>query len=226
MYASVYNPLLVVHITAGIISLVLFWLPITTKKGRSLHRRIGLLYVYTMSIVVVSAFILSGLRIASGSYVTGLALFFLTVITLLPLSSGVQVLKAKKPTKRYRHFRLAMGAFTLAVGLVLFIGWPLLNSNLLLVFGLLGILAGGSDIRRFRREKGSGKTWLREHYEGMLFSGGAAYTAFFAFGGNMLLSDVFTGWWAILPWILPSLLTFALLPLVHRRYKQTKAAVS
>ena len=56
----------------------------------------------------------------------------------------------------------------------------------------------------------------------MLFSGAAAYTAFFVIGGENLLGGFLTGWWTLAPWVLPTLLTVALLPLVHRRFKQQK----
>ena len=222
MNLTLHNALLYLHIAAGFVSLVLFWLPIATAKGKAMHRKIGTLYVYTMSIVVASAFALSIWRISSGGYQAGLALLFLSMITLLPLVSGIQILKAKKPSASYRRLRVALAVANLIVGAVLLAGWYILSSNLLLVFGLLGVAAGLADIRRFGKETGSGKSWLREHYEGMLFSGAAAYTAFFAFGGSTLLSSILVGWWAILPWILPTLLTFALLPLVHKHYKQTK----
>lgn len=221
MNLTLHNALLYLHITAGFVSLILFWLPIATAKGKAMHCKIGKLYVYTMSIVVTSAFVLSIWRISTGGYQAGLALLFLSMITLLPLVSGIQILKAKKPSESYRRLRLVLAVGNLIIGVVLLVGWYTLSSILLLVFGILGVAAGIADIRRFGREMGSGKSWLREHYEGMLFSGAAAYTAFFAFGGNTLFSSILVGWWAILPWILPTLLTFALLPLVHKHYKQT-----
>ena len=217
-----YVPLLYLHILAGSLSLVLFWIPILTKKGRLNHKRIGKLYVISMSVVVGSAFVLSLMQIIAGSLVEGLALLFLSMITLIPLVSGVQVLRAKRPSPGYRRLRLVLAAALLLVSTALLIAYWQLGSIILLVFALLGLLGGGGDIRRFVRTEGSGKTWLREHYEAMLFSGAAAYTAFFAFGGRALLSDVLTGWWGILPWILPTLLTIALLPLVHRQFHQAK----
>ena len=67
MLSLLRDALLPLHIAAGGVSLILFWLPILTKKGRTAHRRIGLVYVYAMSVVVVSAFILSGIYILSGA---------------------------------------------------------------------------------------------------------------------------------------------------------------
>ena len=116
--------------------------------------------------------------------------------------------------------RLGLAGLLLVTGVALMIGWQLLSSSLLMAFGIIGIVAGVADIRRFMHPLDSGPNWLREHYEGMLFSGGAAYTAFFAFGGSTWLSDYINGWWTLVPWLLPTLLTIALMPLVHRRFKQ------
>ncbi|MEM8488198.1 MAG: hypothetical protein AAF564_21790 [Bacteroidota bacterium] len=219
---SISQIILATHITAGVISLVLFWAPLLTTKGRTLHIRFGRAYTYTMYIVVISALILSVVRFSIGGYQAGLALFFLGILTAIPLLSGIQVLKAKKSNTAFRKLQLALAITLLITSLGMFAGWWYLNSGLLLGFGFLGLFAGGADVRQFLR---STKTnWLREHYQGMLFSGAAAYTAFFAFGGNTLLSHVLTGWLAIIPWLLPTLLTMALMPLVHKRFKQVKRA--
>ncbi len=222
MLSLLRDALLPLHIAAGGLSLILFWLPILTKKGRTAHRRIGLVYVYAMSVVVVSAFILSSIYILSGDAADGLAFLFLSVLTMVPLMSGVQVLKAKRPTQGYRRLRLGLAGLLFAVSVVVLVGWQLSDSDVLLFFGIIGLLGSGSDFRQFVRVGGSGKTWLREHYEAMLFSGGAAYTAFFVIGGRTVLAGILTGWWSVVPWVLPTLLTVALLPLVHRRFKQQK----
>jgi len=220
MFSFLLEALLALHVAAGVLSLVLFWLPIITKKGRTAHRRIGLVYVYAMSVVIASALILSSIHLLSGDTVGGLAFLFLSVLTMVPLVSGVQVLKAKRPTPGYRRLRMVLAGVLFAVSVVLLVGWQVRDSGLLLGFGIIGLLGSGNDFRQFVRVGGSGKTWLREHYEAMLFSGAAAYTAFFVIGGQNLL--LLTGWWTLAPWVLPTLLTVALLPLVHRRFKQQK----
>ncbi len=221
---SPFQIILTVHITAGTISLFLFWAPVVTRKGQKLHNLFGRAYSYAMYTVVTSALILSVMRFSMGGYQAGMALFFLAVLTAVPLLSGVQVLNAKKSRTRYNKLRLALAVTLLLTSTAMFAGWWMLDSGLLLGFGILGLFAGSMDVKRFTRKEGSGKNWLREHYEAMLFSGAAAYTAFFAFGGNTLLSHVLTGWLAIIPWVLPTLLTMALMPLVHKRFKQTKVS--
>ena len=222
MSFSVSQVLLSLHIAAGVISLFLFWIPLITKKGKNAHRQMGKIYVYCMYTVVATAYVLSVIRLSTGNIEQGAALFFLAALTTQPLLSGVQVLKVKKPKPWYRILRLSLGGLLLTTGVALMIGWQLLDSGLLLAFGLIGMVAGASDIRRFMKPTSAGPNWLREHYEGMLFSGGAAYTAFLAFGGSTWLSDYITGWWTLVPWLLPTLLTMALIPLVHKRCKQNR----
>lgn len=118
-----------------------------------------------------------------------------------------------------------MASALLLTTVALFAGWRILDSGLLLGFGIIGILGSVGDFKRFIPASGSSTKWLREHYEGMFFSGAAAYTAFFAFGGRTVLGDLLTGWWTLIPWVLPTLLTMALLPLVHRRFKQANAGI-
>lgn len=222
MPTTISTALLTLHIAAGVTSLVLFWVPIVTKKGRSLHTKFGVAYVYAMYVVLATSLTLSMIRFSAGSYVASLALLFLSVLTAVPLLSGIQILKTKKPSPQYRKLRLILASLLFATTIVLVAGWQMLNSGLLLGFAIIGLLSSLGDFWRFSQTTGSGKTWLREHYEGMLFSGGAAYTAFFAFGGRTILGDILTGWWTLVPWLLPTFLTIALLPLVHRRFKQAR----
>jgi hypothetical protein len=59
--ASLFQSLRWVHITAGSIALILFWIPAITRKGGRTHTRVGWFYVACMSVVVVTAFAMSGL---------------------------------------------------------------------------------------------------------------------------------------------------------------------
>src|SRR5260370_11604108 len=59
--ASLFQSLRWVHITAGSIALILFWIPAIARKGGRTHIRAGWVYVVCMSVVVVTAFVMSGL---------------------------------------------------------------------------------------------------------------------------------------------------------------------
>ncbi len=59
--ASLFQSLRWVHIAAGSIALILFWIPAVAPKGGRTHIRAGWVYVVCMSVVVVTAFVMSGL---------------------------------------------------------------------------------------------------------------------------------------------------------------------
>ena len=54
-----YNSLLFVHVLIGAASLVLFWVPVATRKGSLWHRRAGRWYANAMYAVSISAFVMS-----------------------------------------------------------------------------------------------------------------------------------------------------------------------
>ena len=59
--ASLFQSLRWAHIAAGSIALILFWIPAIAPKGSRTHIRAGWFYVVCMSVVVVTAFAMSGL---------------------------------------------------------------------------------------------------------------------------------------------------------------------
>jgi hypothetical protein len=58
---------------------------------------------------------------------------------------------------------------------------------------------------------------MREHYAAMLISGGAAYTAFLAFGSRQFF-DLNEYGLNVLPWILPTIVVFIVVYLYNKRY--------
>ena len=90
--------LLATHVIAGMISLIIFWIPIFVKKGGNLHRSVGKVYVYLMWYVVISAFLLSVENFIEGSYIAAAFLGFLTLATGQPLWSAIAILNNKEST--------------------------------------------------------------------------------------------------------------------------------
>ncbi len=206
--------LLTSHIIAGSISLIIFWLPIFTKKGGNWHRKIGMLYVYLMWYVVLTAFVLSIENFFQGAYVIAAFLGFLTLATGQPLWSAISILKNKKglsPT--YRKIDIVFNAtiFLSAIGLLIWglMLWGTQASVLMIFFSFLGLGNGKDLLKNFRQSEE--KDWLKEHYSGMIVSAIAGYTAFFAFGGRHYFSHVLTDYWQIVPWIAPTIVGVAII---------------
>ena len=214
--------LLSTHVTAGCISLILFWLPIIVKKGSLIHIKIGKAYIYSMWIVVFSAIILCFINLYNGLIIMGLFLGFLALITSKPLWNGIAVFKLKKGiTENYRNKLLVFQTITVAYSLFLISYGIYLGGEgvaiLMFFFGTLGILDLPQLIKSIKTpiEKAN---LMKEHIGGMCISGIAAYTAFLSFGARDYLSTVFNGPFAVLPWVLPTIIGLIGIKIASKKY--------
>lgn len=223
---QLFKILLVFHITVGSLSLIVFWIPVFVKKGGDLHVKVGKVYVWLMWCVVISAIFMSAINLLNGHYIVGAFLGFLSVITAHPLWYAISILKYKKEVpSQVVLINQLLNLFLITAGAGLFI-WSLLlkvegEAILLMVFGLIGIFTAGP--RLLRKEKSD--TWMANHIEGMLGTGIAAYTAFFAFGGSRLLGHVFTEQLIIIPWILPTIIGVYGIKYYKRKFCRVKTSL-
>ena len=219
---KVSTALLFLHITCGSISLITFWIPVFTKKGNKLHRKVGLVYVYMMAIVVVTAAILSIENAIQGDINTALFLGFLSVLSGNPLWQGVAILKNKKTySKSFLQIKAGFAILLFVFGVFLVSYGLFIETEgiriLMFFFGFFG-LTSIRDIIKLLKSTPENLNWYQEHYKGMIVSGIAAYTAFLAFGGRQFMGDILPGMWQILPWIAPTLIGVAAMRLMDRYY--------
>lgn len=208
--------LLYSHIFVGSISLILFWIPVFVKKGGNTHIKVGWAYTYTMWYVLITAAMLSVINFLQGHIIVAAFLGFLALFTGYPLWYGICILKYKKniPLKVLRIRKiLNILIFTGGIGLIL---WAIIlklqgMAVLLLIFGIIGVSGSTSVVISSSRAK---KSWLSEHIEGMVGTGIAAYTAFFAFGASRMFASIFDGPLIAIPWVLPTVIgTFIIIRL-------------
>ena len=226
--------LLVIHVVCGFASLILFWIPMAVKKGASVHRKVGLWYVYTMSVVALSALILSIENLLTDRITLGLFLGFLSLLTARPLWLAIECLNCKQGlTSRYKviHFSTSVVLAISGLGLLMF---GLSSSNnlatVMIVFGILGLTAI-SDVITMLRVKYSvqSKQWLKDHIANMLVGGIAAHTAFLVFGGQSMLPSFQNQLFAILLWTAPSVIGLIAIRWAKHKYTskpKTKKAIA
>ncbi len=211
-----------IHVCSGFTSLLLFWIPMFTKKGGTAHRKIGQVYVYLMAVVVLTAALLCIINASNGKWNSALFLGFLSFLTGIPLWYGISILKNKQEVSKSHRLThqvlvsalLLYSLFLLGVAISLkFKG----GGVLYLFFGMLGSLVTIPTLKAYWK-KTYEVNWLREHYGGMIVSGTAAYTAFFVFGGATFFESIFVGNWQVLPWILPTVLTVFGMTYLNRKY--------
>ena len=167
------NLILYAHIAAGFIALAVGPFAMFSAKGRTLHRRAGITYVWAMVAVVVSAVFLAIYR--PDMFLLGIAVlsFYLTF-------SGYRALFHKR---LHRGVGVSWLDWTVS-GVTLLFGLGLVIYGVATGFGILpiffGILTAVLVSREFRKyaghvEKGE---WFFAHIIGMLAAYIATFTAF------------------------------------------------
>lgn len=180
----------------------------------------GRIYTWLMFGVLLSAAGLCIYRILSGQWMQGFALGFLTLISFNALWYGYAIAIKKRLTNSIANARNAMFTIISLYSLVLIYLGIKHNQVLFIIFGMLGILPFiPLALAIARRTVQPEFNWLREHYTNMLVSGGAAYTAFFAFGSRIFFTfPDDNSLLAVLPWVLPTFLALMGVTWFNRRY--------
>jgi hypothetical protein len=228
MMADLFQWLRWAHVVAGGCALILFWIPAIARKGGRTHIRAGWFYVACMSVVVVTAFTMSGLaftiplavrRIARPLSPSELADFlrgqrlsatFLAYLAGVTLTSGWQGIWAARTKREPRAMRTPI---SLGLNVVLFFaGWAVLvlginyRSGPLIALSPLGPFIGAGNLRYLLRGPQSRMHWWYEHLSSMIATGIAGYTAFLVFGAARLLPSVARSQLYTIFWVLPALI--------------------
>ncbi|WEK21017.1 MAG: hypothetical protein P0Y49_07675 [Candidatus Pedobacter colombiensis] len=209
---------LMLHIVAGTIGLMSGTINIIGKKGGKRHRVIGLIFLYSMLIVSVSAFVLSILH-------SDYFLFIVGVFTLYMTSSGTRYLHLKNLSKGQKpatidwvltYFMLSFGVLFLLFGL-----YHLVNKNsfgiVCIVFGIIGLRMVRTDFRNFSGNTEIANAWLVAHIQRMVGAYIATLTAFLVVNNKVIP--------AYIAWLLPTVIMFPLIVMWVKKYKVIKRPV-
>lgn len=207
------NIVLIIHIVAGGVALIAAPVAMIVQKGKAAHRKWGKIYFLSMTIIFISAGILSVVK----------WLPFLLMVTVFSYYSAVS-------GYRWTHLKISNGRVipglidwtSLAVVSVfnfLAIGWAISKlitggysfyPYLALGFGLGGMVIAMGNLRSFIARV-DGHKWVFEHMGGML---GGYIATLTAFSSQML--TFMPGW---LQWVWPSILGIPFIAYWIRKYK-------
>jgi len=173
---------LLFHILAGALGLVLGAVALSATKGATLHRRSGIVFVYAMLTMSVSAIMMASLRgvapavnIPAGLLTAYLVITALTALRPRTAASRLVDLGAMLVAFGVGLISVALGLEALARGIRT--NW--IVSIPFLVLGVVGLLAGASDLHLMRSEGMGGAPRLARHLWRMCFALLIAATAFF-----------------------------------------------
>ena len=207
---QIFKILLYLHIAAGFSSIILFWVPMLSKKGGNIHIASGKLYVYAMWAVVISAAILCIENTLTGSTNSAIFLGFISILTGAPLFYAINILKHKDTTDdAYAKRKFILDVILVCYAIAMLIYGITLDTGtakiLMFIFSILG-LTTMPKVVRYLRKKPSPYNWIQEHAIGMITTGIAAYTAFLVFGGSKFFGHWFTGYSSIILWTAPGVI--------------------
>ncbi len=235
-----FKTLLIAHVIVGAASLVLFWIPVTARKGGAVHVRAGYWYAQCMYLVAATALLLciivavdpigikhagqnltavQAFEIAAQRRGSALFLFAIGVLVIASVRHGLLTLGenlSRTRTRSLGHTSLNIGLGILAVILALE-GYR--DSTILYyVFAALCAVTAGSNLRYAWRRTIDRNDRIRSHLSAMIGAGIASHTAFFVFGANRFLGELLVGNWQLVPWIAPGVVGTIIISVVSRRY--------
>lgn len=208
------------HIAAGITALAVFWVPMVTRKGGPLHRRVGWIYVAAMGVVAVTAVVVcTGRILFNGPEVRARSLFllFISILAASAAATGVRALREKRrlaATRKVINLGLPILFFVSSVGISLYGLW--LGRALFTLFGTFGLVSSSSQLFYWLRPPQSRMHWWFWHMSGMGVSSIATLTAFLVVNAPRLGLASFS----ILPWVAPGVVGAIGLSVWIRYYKK------
>jgi hypothetical protein len=208
------------HLSAGTVALMAFWLSAVLRKGSRAHIQVGRVFLIAMTGVVVTAVPLAGFAFSRGMTVLAVFLLYLLVITATPCWTAWRAIRDQKDFAQYSGplyraiawINIVAGVIVLALGLrfsqVIFIG-----------ISSVGLITGPLMLRFARKPPQDRRWWLVEHFSGVIGAGVATHIAFFSIGAARLLPPHLVEQWQMLAWFGPLTIAFAARFWVGRRYR-------
>ncbi len=226
-FFAIENPirwLFLVHAVCGTLALLVFIVPLLSKKGGKWHVEIGWLYIAAMMVVSLSAFIITPWRFfydperSSESQGFSLFLFFISLLTLSFIVQGMSALKTKSRKKAdfsWRRWLLPTLLFIAAV-IVQFQGYKM-KSPLLLIFPITGYLSAVGQLRYWMTPPKEKYHWWIAHLESMGGACIATVTAFLVTALPRLSSSIIFN--SPILWIAPGVIGGILIQRATRKFR-------
>ena len=218
---SMLKTLLAIHVAGGSVALASMLLPLFSKKGGSLHRKAGWVFVGGMTVVSVTAFVLAGARALTDTrpqgQQAGVFLFYVALLTGAGVSAGIRVLRAKSRTAAHRHWWDVGVAVALTTGSLATLAYGLeMRQTLFTAFSFIGIANGISQLRYWLRPPTHRMHWWFEHMGAMLGACIAATTAFLVVNAGRLGLETFS----LAVWLSPTVVGVPTIVLWTRYYQE------
>src|SRR5687768_7485494 len=140
------------------------FIPMVAKKGGTVHRRAGWVFVSAMTIVSVTALILAGARFATDPTPQGRSvgafLSYVAILTGAGVSAGIRVLRAKRRTAPHRSaWDLGLPALLLTSAGAIAVYGVITGQALFMAFSVIGLVNGTTQLAYWLRAPKHAMYW-------------------------------------------------------------------
>jgi uncharacterized membrane protein len=167
--------LIYIHATFGGVALLAGLVSIIAKKGKTIHRKFGLLFFYSMMLSGIIAMIVAVLPNHESPF-----LFAVGIFSLYFVLTGNRALKFKRKNPDLKIDKWI--SISMIITGFLMITLPIILTNsidiVLVVFGIVGMIFSVKDLVLYKNPDRLRKGWLKLHLGKMLGGYIAATTAF------------------------------------------------
>ena len=240
-----HSALFIFHVVIGSMALLLFWVPIFSRKGSIDHKQFGKYFFRVMYLVAASGAAMATMVLIAPLYFKGHLMSpgtdpdvfsshirafwaFLLALSLLSYVSTRQGHLVFRLARENKLSDLRKPAHRLPIVFLAISGLGLLylgatqGRTLHMIFGVLSVLVSIGSFRFTMRTEFSKFDVLQEHFSALIGSGIGAYTAFITFGARQLLQD--WGQWQILFWIAPGIIGSIAISILSRKHSPAPKA--
>lgn len=193
---QVFDGFVILHILAGSLGLVSFWIPVLARKGSTLHRQWGRVFTWSMLVTGSAAIGISTATLIDPAAthphlpaepwvggIFGWMMQGLAVLTINLAWYGHSCLVNRQDHRRNLEWR-NLGLQVLLLGVSLNCIWQSLRIGQPLMLGMpaIGMATVATNLWFMLKRRPGQLDWLKEHIKALVGAGISVYTAFFAFG--------------------------------------------
>jgi len=199
--------ILYLHIAGGSAALLSMFIPLVTRKGGRTHRRSGWVFVGGMTVVSVTALMLSAARYffdpRPEAKAFALFLFYVAILTGNAVSVGIRALRMKDRTGPHVHpWDVGLAALLTVTSVAMAVYGIATSRALFVAFSGIGLVAGVQGLWYWLRPPTCRMHWWLRHMSAMLGACIAATTAFLV--TNAALVGAPRG--SMIVWLAPSII--------------------
>lgn len=208
--------LVIIHVIAGAGSLIFGAIAFSLRKNTPKHKPIGKIYFWCMTVVFITAMIVSVAKSLLFLFLIGIFSYYSTIIAYRSLRLK-NLHKGQKPLKIDWFIEITAGLTFLgmvALGILVFIKNQSYAGLIPLIFGVFGLLSVRTNIKLLTQKPKETLYWLKKHIGHMMGSYIGALTAFLVNQTEYIPIN------STLLWFLPTLI---IVPVMRIEMKKIKS---